>query len=264
MDEKKIGKTRSRRGTSTDQAKGAPVGSNGDGVSLANGAVWDALRSPVRLQMLEAIRCRPGVDASRLAKALDSSPPRLYYHLKILLEAGLIRESHEADADEERSARGPSAVGYRATHDDHPDGFFDGDGTAVDRSARLMSSLAQVGIESVLSPAATTALADFRHEALEASEIEAIGGHIEAIRAILTEARARRRSKREIVRATAFVGVCIAELERAVLPDGPTSPVGRGRSTASPASSASTASRGSAGSNGSTGSDGSSGSNGHS
>ncbi|MEY5031726.1 MAG: Helix-turn-helix domain [Planctomycetota bacterium] len=258
MDEKKIGKTRSRRGTSTDQAKGAPVGSNGDGVSLANGAVWDALRSPVRLQMLEAIRCRPGVDAGRLAKALDSSPPRLYYHLKILLEAGLIRESRNDDAQDERSARGPSAVGYRATHDDHPQGFFDGDGAAVDRSARLLSNLAQAGIESVLSPATSTALADFRHEALEANEIEAIGGHIEAIRAILTEARARRRSKREIVRATAFVGVCIAELERAVLPDGPTSPIGRGRSASS------TASRRSDGSNGSTGSNGFSGSNGHS
>lgn len=265
MDEKKIGNGRDTRtiggrsgGTAADAGSIASL-------SLANQAVWDALRSPLRLQVLEAVRARPGVDARGLAEALGTRPPKLYYHLKILVAAGLLRELDGGDGGSgddgefaatngdstlgsirggtrgsapasargasRGSARGPAATGYHATHDDHPEGFFDAHPEAAARSLKLTNGIAQAGIKAALSPkssrVASRSVSDFRNEALDAAEIEAIRGHIEAIRGILGAARTRRRSRRELMRATAFVGVCIAELERAVLPDGPVGSNGR-------------------------------------
>lgn len=258
---------------SSNGSSNASSGSTGESaavLSLASEAVWDALRSPLRLQVLEAVRSRPGIDARGLAEALATRPPKLYYHLKILVSAGLLRESDVpggGGGNGSRNSRGPASTGYHATHDDHPDGFFDGHPTAALRSMKLVHGIAQTGIKAALSPRAPRiagrastkgggptkgagsikgggsitggriatsdgpaggrGLAEFRNEALDATEIETIRRHIEAIRGILTAARARRRSARELIRATAFVGVCIAELERAVLPDGPVGSNGR-------------------------------------
>ena len=42
-------------------------------VSLANAVTWQALRAPLRMQMLEAIIACPGVDARALAEAIGCS-----------------------------------------------------------------------------------------------------------------------------------------------------------------------------------------------
>jgi hypothetical protein len=255
MDEKMIGNGRDTRTIGGGSGGTAADAGSIASLTLANQAVWDALRSPLRLQVLEAVRARPGVDARGLAEALGTRPPKLYYHLKILVAAGLLRELDGGDGDlaagngestggsngssargsarwaSRGSPRGPAATGYHATLDDHPEGFFDAHPEAAARSLKLTNGIAQAGIKAALSPksarVASRSVSDFRNEALDAAEIEAIRGHIEAIRGILGAARARRRSRRELMRATAFVGVCIAELERAVLPDGPVGSNGR-------------------------------------
>ncbi|MFN9077580.1 MAG: winged helix-turn-helix domain-containing protein [bacterium] len=55
------------------------------------------MRSPLRLQILEAIRAAPGIDARALSAALNTSAPRLYYHINILLQSGLIVGTERKD-----------------------------------------------------------------------------------------------------------------------------------------------------------------------
>ena len=90
-------------------------------VSLANAVTWQALRAPLRMQMLEAIIACPGVDARALAEAIGCSAPRLYYHIKILVEAGLVVSS---EGSSRKSARGPSATSYHSRLSDFPGEFF--------------------------------------------------------------------------------------------------------------------------------------------
>jgi DNA-binding transcriptional ArsR family regulator len=186
---------------------------------LSNARVWKALRSPLRLQLLEAIRARPGIDARALSTAIQASPPRLYYHLKILLESGLIVQSDES---ERQGSRGPAAVLYRPAFERFPAGFFDGDPRTIARRGKVMREIAELGLGYVASEHMSARVsADFRHETLHEQEIEAVFKHVAEIRRIVESARLRRHREKVLVRATAFVGICVSTVETPVLPDGP-------------------------------------------
>ena len=192
---------------------------NSDGFCLANGKLWRALKSPLRLQLLEAIRAKPAIDARALAKAMGASPPRLYYHLNILLQSGLVVPCDEQDR---QTSRGPAAALYRAAFDRFPEGFFDGDGRTAARRGKVMRELAELGLDYAASQRGSGRVtADFRHEALFDEEIDEVFQHVAEIRRILDRARSRRHHERALGRATAFVGICVSTLGTPVLPDGP-------------------------------------------
>ena len=184
--------------------------------------MWEALRSPVRLQMLEAICASPGIDARSLAEMLDSSPPRLHYHLNILLSAGLIESRGDVDR---RNRRGPTAVGFVATLGALGGQFVAGHG--VDRQAiKVTREVADSAFEALTgfeagSSDAPIGKLSLTHEALEPEEIEEVRSHIARIDEILAGARARRHRKGALVRATVFVGICFAAIVEPILPFGP-------------------------------------------
>ena len=170
-----------------------------------------ALRSTVRLQLLEAIETAPGVDARRLAQAVGSSPPRLYYHLKILVDAGLIQvANHGARA----SARGPAATCYECCTGVVPSAILGAAGVRAEHFSRVRSQ-----IFDAKRPAAEPDIACFAREALRADEIDSVRRLMRELKQILSAARARRRNGRALAPATAFVAMCLADLRVPTLPD---------------------------------------------
>lgn len=172
-----------------------------------------ALRSTVRLQLLEAIRTCPGVDARRLAQAIGSSPPRLYYHIKILVDAGLIREANHGSRS---SSRGPAATRYECCDGVLPAVVLGPAGVRAEHFSRVRT---QVFDEK--GPEATPDASCFTREALRPDEIEKIRRLVGEIGEILKIARDRRRASGSLSAATAFVGVCLAKLKSETLPDNP-------------------------------------------
>lgn len=175
--------------------------------------VISALRSTVRLQLLEAIETSPGVDARRLAQAIGSSPPRLYYHLKILTAAGLIRERN---GPERQAPRGPSAARYERCGGVDPREFLGEDGVLDEHLNRLREHVLEDG-----RPSSTLEFAAFHREALLPDEVDRVRYLMQELRKLLSGARARRRSVKSLDPATVFVGLCLVRNRVATLPDLP-------------------------------------------
>jgi DNA-binding transcriptional ArsR family regulator len=194
--------------------------------SVADDAAWQAVRSPLRLQILEAIRAAPGIDARALSSALKTNAPRLYYHLNILRESGLIVGVDGKDGGDpatgRRGSRGPEAVTYRASARTFPDGFFSRHEIARRRAKTIMRDLFTRGLELSFaseSDGKCTTLA--RSEHLSATEASRVKGLLRQIDEILDGARARRHSGSQVLAATHFVGCALCELGDGQLPDGP-------------------------------------------
>ena len=188
------------------------------GASLSDTKMWAALRSLLRMQILEAIIARPGIDARMLADALESSAPRLYYHIKILVRSGLVVEE---SLGERRRARGPEAAVYRARIERFPTGFLDADPRADVRRQLLVRELANQGLTHALPQIrAERATAVFRHEVMLESERTQIQTYIASIVQILDAARHRRHTTNGLGGANAFVGICISPVTEPTLPDG--------------------------------------------
>jgi DNA-binding transcriptional ArsR family regulator len=175
--------------------------------------VLSALRSTVRLQLLEAIETSPGVDARRLATAIGSSPPRLYYHLKILVSAGLVRECGGAVHG---SPRGPSAARYESCRRVEPSELLGEDGVVGEQLSRLREHVLKKGRAS-----GALEIASFHREALLPEEVERARGLLSELRQLLAAARARRRNGRSLERASVFVGMCLVRIREGTLPDLP-------------------------------------------
>ena len=199
-------------------------GSGTDGVadSTLSSAFWEAVRSPIRLQLFEAVVTRPGVTARELAEALGTSPPRLHYHLNILRAAGLIRLAQEARSSE----KGPAAVGFEAARADFLARAVDADAANGLMLSELLVQAAQAGFASAgerwhrRDGRGSRTLVRCGHEALTPSEVEAVWSHLKQIEAILQRARERRRRSKSIVAASCFVGVCLSGVVGSQLPDG--------------------------------------------
>lgn len=185
------------------------------GAAVPDERVWQALRSPLRLRLLEAIGERPRVDARTIAETLGASPPRVYYHLKILREAGLLVSENEQGR---RRARGPEARVYRTSFDDLAS-YLRTHGHAGDLEP-IMQELAASGVsDAVRSAARGEGRARFMHEALTPEEIAEVEGCLGRISAVLDGARRRRRAADAIGLATVFVGACLARPPQPTLPD---------------------------------------------
>ncbi|MGA1223005.1 MAG: winged helix-turn-helix domain-containing protein [Phycisphaerales bacterium] len=188
-------------------------------LSLANDAIWAALRSPMRFRLFESIRACPEVEVSALARAFGSTPQRLYYHLDILVKAGLAVEVHGAPG---AKSRGPAPVRYKPAFIEEPDGFFDGDEKAAARASELLHAIALEGVKlSTNGSMLDGAISDFCSETLTPDELTEIGRRIDEIQDILTEARNRRYRSGSAVKANAFVGLCLVPVSGPSLPSGP-------------------------------------------
>ncbi len=183
-------------------------------------SVWKALRSPLRLRLLEAIGATPRVDARTLAETLGASAPRIYYHLKILLDAGLLVAENEGAR---RRSRGPEALVYRTSFGDLA-GYLARFGGAAELEP-IMQELAAGGVsDAIRSAARGEGRACFLHESLTETEIAEVESCFARISAVLDGARARRVAAAGISLATVFLGACLARPSQPMLPD---VPVGR-------------------------------------
>lgn len=190
--------------------------------SVADDSAWHAVRSPLRLQVLEAIRAAPGIDARTLSAALRTSAPRLYYHINILLQSGLIFGMERKDTDSRRqTTRGPEAMVYRARASDFPDGFFTKGEHTARRREELVRELFDGGVDRAIQlhgEGGTHVTVRREHlTAAEAARVKSLLGQVESI---LDAARSRRHAESKLVPATHFVGCAFCELD-GELPDGP-------------------------------------------
>ncbi|MBI1302841.1 MAG: hypothetical protein GC172_03505 [Phycisphaera sp.] len=200
--------------------------------SVCDDAAWHAVRSPLRLQVLEAIRACPGVDARTLSLALRTSAPRLYYHINILLESGLV-SAHAPKAlpasgaapSSRRAGRGPEALVYRANGSGFPDGFFSRNDRCLEHRETLLRELVERGMSDAIASTSTgEAHLSVRRERLTQSEADRVRGLLRQVEDILDTARARRHGDGRVVPATHFVAVAMSGVNGSELPDGPLEP----------------------------------------
>ena len=203
-------------------AKAARVAASCDpaAMSLADAAVWSALKSLIRFQLFEAVRTQAGIDARTLAEAFGASAPKLYYHLKILERAKLL---YADGFGGRKRARGPDAVVYRACCAEFPERFFDSDAKAQARTVKLRRILAEAGLALVLPKGGLAAggLLLTRREQLTPREEAVVRGHMAEITRVVEGARARRADEKSMARATVLVGLMLAPLDGGSLPDAP-------------------------------------------
>lgn len=191
--------------------------------SVSEDAAWHAVRSPLRLQVLEAIRAAPGIDARALSKALKTSAPRLYYHINILLGSGLIVGVDGNDPGARRSSvRGPEAIVYRANSRDFDDGFFSDGSNSRDRHKELLRELFDSGIGfAIASETSESTHVSARREHLTPAEAAKVRALLKQVDEVLDGARTRRHGESNLVHATHFIGTALCELDGSELPDGP-------------------------------------------
>lgn len=220
-------------GASRLRGGGQEVASAGIGsASIAEDALWQAIRSPLRLRILEAIRAAPGVDVRTLSELLKTSAPGLYYHINILLESGLIEGSEIAVAEGQRAAvgaskprrgaRGPAALAYRARTGGFPEGFFSRHERARHREEQLVRDLFDRGLSFAFKqPRDGGRHLLVRTETLTAQEAARIKGLFRQVEEVLDGARARRHAGSYLIAATHFVGCAFSSVADGELPDGP-------------------------------------------
>jgi hypothetical protein len=190
--------------------------------SVSDDTAWHAVRSPLRLHVLEAIRAAPGIDARALSAALNTSAPRLYHHIEILLQSGLIVGSERKDSDSHReTTRGPEALVYRARAANFPDGLF----TKGDQSLRRRETIVRELFEGGMSkPIASISEQDVhltvRREHLANAEAARVKSLLSQVESILSSARARRHAESKVLPAIHFAGCASCDLD-GELPDGP-------------------------------------------
>lgn len=188
------------------------------------GSDWEAVRSPMRLQILEAIATRPGIRARDIAEAMGTSAPRLHYHLKILTNAGLVRAvDGVVDTSEERAF----GAGFEIMRPPQLRESEQMDTAAFTRLKALVVALGSDGLTAVAEAAGKQSkeagrwsFARCGHEALAPHEIEALLGHLQGIEAILARASDRRRRSRSVSRATVFLSLGLGLIDSETLPDG--------------------------------------------
>jgi DNA-binding transcriptional ArsR family regulator len=197
--------------------------------SIADAQVWRAMRLPLRFQILEAIRATPGSSARELADALGTTVSRIHYHLRILLDAGLIAPRSDARG-------GAEASRYSAAFVEFPPGFFGRAAGVEARREQLMHALARQGLRHASRgrrprrgepapraprPNEEQAQHFSRLERLDERDLAEVLRHAAEISRIVESARARRTRGAPIAAATHFVGVCVTPLRAPALPDAP-------------------------------------------
>jgi hypothetical protein len=180
------------------------------------------VRSPLRRHVLEAIRAAPGIDARALSAALNTSAPRLYHHIEILLQSGLIVGSERKDSDSHReTTRGPEALVYRARAANFPDGLFTKGDQSLRRRETIVRELFEGGMsKAIASISEQDVHLTVRREHLANAEAARVKSLLSQVESILSSARARRHAESKVLPAIHFAGCASCDLD-GELPDGP-------------------------------------------
>lgn len=210
--EEEVRKGARARSADTDRKR------SGGGVDagLDSDAIWNAIRSPLRLQLLEAVATKSGATARDLADALGTSAPRLHYHLNILVQVGLLRSV----------AGGVNGVGYEVAQMPALQANGGHASSGERRIRALAVELATDGMNAAGSSSESDAqdghasFARVGHEALAPHEVESVQAHLREIEAIFGRARERRTRARSLVGASVFLSICLESIHAPTLPDG--------------------------------------------
>lgn len=154
-------------------------------VSIGDRAVWNAVRSPLRLQLLEAIHAMGPLTIAQLSGVFGMESTGLYYHIRLLQAAGLVSRVNGSMVETFESRQ--SSIEIRCSPRNARE---------AKRASSLTSSLlreCQREFGSVGGRVGLRELVDGLHwENLEASEVAQIKLLQGKIGAILDSARARR------------------------------------------------------------------------
>lgn len=209
-------------------------------ISLADGKVWDALRSPIRVRLLEAVLVEPGVGARRLADLMGTSPSRVHYHLRVLMDASLVEvvrtEGADPGAAEVGTAKGRSSPtrdgprsgsrrlgvnGFRSRLVGFPSTLFNGNRRSDERAVQLVCDVAASAIRELAKvPTDPEGRLILAREALSSRELDRVERHFEQIRRVIHGARERRRRAGSLTSAKVMVGLWLGLLGEPSLPDG--------------------------------------------
>lgn len=204
---------------SSSSLRGNKASHASDAIDLSTNAVWHGIRSPFRARLFETIRASGGCTVAEIAKALDVSPPSLYYHVSLLLKAGLIGQVIPQPTSQRKGRLGPVAAIFFAN--------ISGVKFAPAKSAREHQRRAKFVAGLITEHAADLArAAQFdlpaignAWESLEPSEVKAIQKAFGAVNGVLAKARARREKARgKAVLATHHINFSVSPMTTAVLP----------------------------------------------
>lgn len=162
---------------------------------FSNPKAWSALRKSFRLRLVEAVRSAGGCNAQQLAKQFGVSSPLMYYHLKLLVAAGLLTHS--------RGKRYSGMGGTFQANSDHIEILFNpsNKGQTHKRNQFLHEWFSDV-LET--SHADLSTGMTMRWERLTPTECRNIGQHMQAIQAVISGA-AKRRIQRNDARTSSHV-----------------------------------------------------------
>lgn len=163
---------------------------------------WQVLRSPHRMRIFEAVRSSGGCSIKDLADVLDSSTTALYYHLDLLIRAGMIDSTvpeQPANATT-RGGRRPAtfmARGERIIVEFDPANGRDRRRIAAIGRTWLDEGQSEVQSDSNVSErndpfAPIGASTTTAWEALTDEEVLEVRAYLERVEAVIAGARARR------------------------------------------------------------------------
>lgn len=188
-------------------------------IDLSVNSVWHCVRSPFRLRLLETIRGSGGCTVLEIARALEVSPPSLYYHIGLLLKSGLIGQLTPKPATGRAGRLGPVAAIFFAN--------VDAIKFARPKSVREQQRKAKLVAGLITEHAADLAMAARINlpaignawESLDANEVKAIRQAFATVDGVLSKARARRtKAHGKVVLATHHVSFSVAATAPATLP----------------------------------------------
>ena len=147
--------------------------------------MWHGLRSVLRMQLLEAIRAQGPLTVPQMSAIFDHECTGLYYHVKLLQNAGLIQVTRTSGAEAFAATGGSVKLKCNVKNPKE-----------AKRLGSIVAGYVEASQKAVAADSNATnrglALAGLRWENLENSEVSKIKGLQKKIHAILDGAKARR------------------------------------------------------------------------
>ena len=180
-------------------------------IDMASPRHWNAVRSPVRLGLLEVITSTGGATARELSELLGLKSSLVHYHLGILERSGLI----SASARDGRSGRVFMTAGRRLVV-----AYDKGSRTQSERIRQLVITRLDHSVKVIESHAGVDHGRLMVHwESLTREEHREVVKHFDQVDRILSRARRRRRRQGlDAQRATSHVVFAVESTERAMPP----------------------------------------------
>lgn len=164
---------------------GGVKSSNEQIIDLSLPRHWNAVKSPLRMGMLEIITAAGEVTVRGLADVMEIKPSLAHYHIGVLVRSGILRESQVGG----ESSRRYGTVGRRLVV------IYDGKSRIqADRMNKLIRGRFEHSSQAIRARMRGSSTKSLAHwESLTAEEYREIVRHFEDVDRILARARRRRR-----------------------------------------------------------------------